>query len=99
MNNAFYSPAHKAHFHKKGFALSLILKVRDFGTWKKRNISLLRLTTARPMTLAIFKREACSRACLRYDKTGNKNVHLNLLCNIAAKRVQIYDVARFTTHV
>ena len=58
----FYSLAHKTHFHKKGFALSLILKVRDFGTQKKRSISILRLTTARSMTLAIFKRKACSRA-------------------------------------
>ena len=57
-----YSLAHKTHFHKKGFALSLILKVRDFGTRKKRSISILRLTTARSMTLAIFKRKACSRA-------------------------------------
>ena len=24
----------KAHFHKKGFALGIGLKVRDFGTWK-----------------------------------------------------------------
>ena len=30
----FYSHANKTHFHEKGFALSLVLKVRVFGTWK-----------------------------------------------------------------
>ena len=30
----FYSHANKTYFHKKGFALSLVLKVRDFGTQK-----------------------------------------------------------------
>ena len=28
----FYLYANKTHFHKKGFALSLVLKVRIFGT-------------------------------------------------------------------
>ena len=28
----FYFYANKTHFHKKGFALSLVLKVRIFGT-------------------------------------------------------------------
>ena len=26
--------ANKTHFHNKGFALSLVLKLRFFGTWK-----------------------------------------------------------------
>ena len=30
----FYSHANKTHFHKKGFTLSLVWKVRIFGTWK-----------------------------------------------------------------
>ena len=30
----FYSHAYKTHFHKKGIALSLALKARDFGTRK-----------------------------------------------------------------
>ena len=30
----FHSRAKKTHFHKKGCALGLILKVRVFGTWK-----------------------------------------------------------------
>ena len=29
----FYSDADKTHFHKKGFALSLVLKVRVFPNW------------------------------------------------------------------
>ena len=34
MKMNFYSYTYKTHFHKKGFALSLVLKVRDFGTQK-----------------------------------------------------------------
>ena len=30
----FHSYVYKTHLHKKGCALSLILKVRVFGTWK-----------------------------------------------------------------
>ena len=30
----FYYHANKTHFHKKGFALGLVLRVRDFGTRK-----------------------------------------------------------------
>ena len=30
----FYSHANKTHFHNKGFAISFVLKVRDFGTRK-----------------------------------------------------------------
>ena len=29
-----YSHANKTHFHKKGFTLGLVVKVRDFGTRK-----------------------------------------------------------------
>ena len=32
MKMFFYFYANKTHFHKKGFALSLVLKVRSFGT-------------------------------------------------------------------
>ena len=34
MEMIFHSHANKTHFHKKGCALRLILKVRIFGTWK-----------------------------------------------------------------
>ena len=34
MKMNFYSHVNKTHFHKKGFALSLALKVRVLGTWK-----------------------------------------------------------------
>ena len=34
MEMIFHSHAYKAHFHKKGCPLGLILKVRVFGTWK-----------------------------------------------------------------
>ena len=34
MKMIFNYDANKTHFHNKGFALSLVLKVRFFGTWK-----------------------------------------------------------------
>ena len=34
MKMSFNFDANKSHFHNKGFALSLVLKVRCFGTWK-----------------------------------------------------------------
>ena len=34
MEIIFHSHANKTHFHKKGCAVGLILKVRDFGTRK-----------------------------------------------------------------
>ena len=34
MKMGFYSQANKTHFHKKGFALNLVLKVKVFGTPK-----------------------------------------------------------------
>lgn len=34
MKMIFYSHGSKTHAHKKGFALSLVLKVRDFVTQK-----------------------------------------------------------------
>ena len=35
MEMSFHSHASKTHFHKKGCALGLILKVRVFGTLKR----------------------------------------------------------------
>ena len=32
--NYFYSQTSKTHFHKKGFALRLVLRVKVFGTGK-----------------------------------------------------------------
>ena len=42
MKTIFYSHAGKTHFHKKSFALSLVLKVREFGTrkWPNNKIKL-----------------------------------------------------------
>ena len=34
MKIILYSDTNEAHYHKKGFALSLVLEVRVFGTWK-----------------------------------------------------------------
>ena len=34
MKIVFYSDANEAQYHKKGFTLSLVLKVRVFGTRK-----------------------------------------------------------------
>ena len=40
MEMIFHSHANKTHFHKKGCALSLILKARVFGTRKWPNPAL-----------------------------------------------------------
>ena len=82
----FYSFAHKTHFHKKGFALSLILKVRDFGTRKKRSISILRLTTARAILSRFLKGKLARGLAKGTIKRATKTC--NLLCNIAVKRVE-----------
>ena len=42
----FYSHVNKTHFHKKGFALSLVFNVRVFGT---RNRPIVRLPFARKL--------------------------------------------------
>ena len=42
----FYSHVNKIHFHKKGFALSLVFNVRVFGT---RNRPIVRLPFARKL--------------------------------------------------
>ena len=42
MKTIFYSHADKTHFHQKRFALSLVLKMREFGTrkWPNNKIKL-----------------------------------------------------------
>ena len=40
MKMNFYSHVNKTNFHKKGFALSLVLKVRVLVTWKHGLICL-----------------------------------------------------------
>ena len=40
MKMNFYSHVNKTHFHKNGFALSLVLKVRVLVTWKHGLICL-----------------------------------------------------------
>ena len=44
MEIVFHSHANKTHFHKKGCAPSLILKVRVFGTRKWHNVLLMTIT-------------------------------------------------------
>ena len=44
MEISFHSHANKTHFHKKGCAPSLILKVRVFGTRKWPNVLLMTIT-------------------------------------------------------
>ena len=44
MKMIFNYDANETHFHNKGFAVSLVLKVRFFGT-RKWPISLIALTT------------------------------------------------------
>ena len=49
----FYSHTNATHFHKKGFALSLVLKMRVFGT-RKRPITIKFGTSFRPKYLMSF---------------------------------------------
>ena len=44
MKIIFYSHVDKTHFQKQGFAISLVLKVRVFGTRKWPTDSLLTLS-------------------------------------------------------
>ena len=44
MKMIFNDDANETHFHNKGFAVNLVLKVRFFGT-RKWPISLIALTT------------------------------------------------------
>ena len=41
MKIILYSDTNEAHYHKKGFALSLVLEVRVFGTWRSETIDLV----------------------------------------------------------
>ena len=50
LNDSFFSRASKIHFHKKGFARSLVIKVRVFGTrkWLIQAIGRFQMTSRRP---------------------------------------------------
>ena len=54
MEISFHSHANKTHFHKKGCAPSLILKVRVFGTRKPWLITTLVLTAAKFVVCFFF---------------------------------------------
>ena len=41
MKIILYSDTNEAHYHKKGFELSLVLEVRVFGTWRSETIDLV----------------------------------------------------------
>ena len=51
MKMIFHSHANKTHFHKKGRALGLNLKVRVFGTWWLYFVFLLPWPTSPPCSL------------------------------------------------
>ena len=50
MKMTFYYHANKTHFHNKGFALGLVLRVRVFGTRKWPIKRLLEIKAATRMT-------------------------------------------------
>ena len=54
MKMSFNYDANKTHFHNKGFALSLVLKVRFFGTRKWRILAIVSLRTKLEL-LTIFE--------------------------------------------
>ena len=52
MKIIFHSYANKTHFHKKGFALGLMLKLRVSGT-RKWPIASVGITSLHPFTSAL----------------------------------------------
>ena len=56
MKTISYSHADKIHFHQKSFALSLLLKVREFGTrkWPNNKIKLRGLAALFCFSLFLF---------------------------------------------
>ena len=55
MRSLFYSHANKTHFHKKDFALSLVLKVKVFGTRKWPIIAIIIEISEFRKTRSLFK--------------------------------------------
>ena len=60
MKMIFNYDANKTHFHNKGFALSLVLKVRIFGT---RKWPILHYVAASPPSFSLPSARAPQRAC------------------------------------
>ena len=98
MKMEFYSPAHKTHFHKNGFAFSLIFESERFWNSGKREALVFCGSEPRDlyMTLAIFKGKLALGLAKGTIKRATKTC--NLLCNVAVKRVE-WRYCTFTTHV
>ena len=72
--NDCYSHFNKIHFHKKGFALSLVLKVTAFGTRKWPNslpVSLMKLPFISWHLLPVWQRGFCQSKTFLFPKTCN----------------------------
>ena len=84
MKMEFYFPAHKTHFHKKGFALSLIFESERFWNSGKREALVFCGSEPRDlyMTLAIFKGKLARGLAKGTIKRATKTC--NLLCNITS---------------
>ena len=76
MEIIFQSHANKTHFHKKGCAPSLILKVRVFGTWKW---PIEGVVLNRVMYYRIF----CPKHCQRFKPSvPHQNLHTGLVLSL-----------------
>ena len=83
MKMIFNYDANKIHFHNKGFALSLVLKVRFFGTrkwciFKHRTLHYKKITNK-----YIFKGEPSGMSCYTFVKVISEFVFFfPVPCNI-----------------
>ena len=66
MEMIFHSHANKTHFHKRGCAFSLILKVRVFGTRKWPIILLTYPPTYDPFIPKLKKVKGCKRYLVKH---------------------------------
>ena len=74
MKMIFNYDANKTHFHNKGFALSLVLKVRFFGTRKWRIFKHTTLHYKKITNKYIFKGEPSGMSCYTFVKVVSEFV-------------------------
>ena len=97
----FHSHANKTHFHKKGCALGLILKVRVFRTrrWriKSRNANRTTMKMASRLIHLISKKTncTCSRLFLLISKKHVQHAFLSFPCRCFARLQRCFKTSNF----
>ena len=87
MKVTFYSRTNKTNFHKKGFALSLVLEVRAFGTrkWAITITAFFLLTDNSPSTQI---NKVVSHPTLPLTVTAHEDRHIRFFDNNSGKYKQ-----------